>query len=661
MTHAIFGNLTFSAFLHGPIETFGALTVILGAFAAVALVLYFRLLPWLWREYLTSLDAKKIGIMYLVLSFIMLVRGGIDALMMRGQQAIAAGQPGYLSPDHFAQVFTAHGDIMIFFVAMTMMFGIINCVLPLQLGARDVAFPFLNSVSFWLTAAGAMLMNLSLVIGAFAATGWLAYPPLSELQYSPGPGVDYFIWALQLSGIGTTLAAINFIVTIIKLRAPGMTWMRLPVFAWTTLGSMMLALFAFPILTVTLALLSLDRLAGSHFFTTNLGGNVMMYVNLIWAWGHPEVYILILPAFGIFSEIVPVFSGKRLFGYTSMVVATMVIVALSYLVWLHHFFTMGAGADVNAFFGIMTMAIAIPTGVKVFNWLFTMFRGRIVFPTPMLWFLGFVGTFLIGGMTGVLMAVPGADFELHNSLFLVAHFHNMVIGGVLFGYFCGLSYWFPKIFGFRLNEKLGKVSFWLWLVGFLTAFVPLYVLGIMGATRRLVTYDPSLGWQGLFIVAAVGVVIIAAAVASQLLQLFVSIRDREKNRDTTGDLWNGRTLEWSVPSPAPEYNFAVIPTVTTRDAWWHEKQKRTSDVLGTPEVLFQDIELPKNSPLGIVIAFFAFLAGFGVIWHIWWLVGFGLLGSLVSVIIRTFDENTEYTLFADEVAALEQGSTSSTV
>lgn len=648
----LFGKLAVADFLHGPVETFGQLMVVGGALAGILFLIFTTRGRWIWREYMTSLDAKKIGVMYIVLAFLMLARGAIDAIMMRTQQAVAVGEAaGFLTPEHYAQIFTAHGVIMIFFVAMPFMFGLINLIVPLQIGARDVAFPFLNNLSFWLTATGAMLLNMSLVVGAFAATGWLAYPPLSELQFSPGVGVDYYIWALQIAGVGTLLSGINFIVTILRMRAPGMTLMRMPMFPWTTLGSMVLVVFAFPILTVTLALLGLDRLLGMHFFTTDLGGNAMMYVNLIWAWGHPEVYILILPAFGIYSEIVATFSQKRLFGYTSMVVATMLIVILSYLVWLHHFFTMGAGANVNAFFGIMTMAISIPTGVKVFNWIFTMFRGRIIFATPMLWFMGFLTTFLLGGMTGVLLAVPGADYQLHNSLFLVAHFHNMIIGGVLFGYFAGLAYWFPKIFGFRLHEGLGKTAFWLWLIGFLVAFIPVYILGLMGMTRRLVTVDPI--WQPLLLVAAAGVAIIVAAMATQLLQLAYSIWKRRELRDATGDPWNGRTLEWSTPSPAPEYNFAVIPAVEGRDAYWMSKQKQ----LGKISEIYQnytDIHMPKNTPAGIIIAGLAFLMGFAIVWHIWWLLILSLIAITIALIIRLFDEDTEYLIPATEVAALEQ-------
>jgi cytochrome o ubiquinol oxidase subunit 1 len=652
MQQTIFGILTFGAFAHGPIETGGQLAVVFGVFAVLALITYFKKWRWLWDNWLTSLDAKKIGIMYIILSMAMLARGFSDALLLRGQQAVSAGAgSGYLPPDHFAQIFTAHGVIMIFFVAMPFMFGFLNLIVPLQIGARDVAYPFLNNMSFWLTAAGAMLINLSLVVGEFAATGWLAYPPLSELQYSPGVGVDYYIWALQIAGIGTLLSGINFLVTIIKMRAPGMTLMRMPIFVWTALGSMSLVVFAFPILTATLVMLSLDRYLGMHFFTTNLGGNAMLYVNLIWAWGHPEVYILVLPAFGIFSEIVPVFSQKRLFGYTSMVVATMAIVFLSFSVWVHHFFTMGAGADVNAFFGIMTAVISIPTGVKIFNWLFTMFRGRIIFTSPMLWFMGFLVTFTIGGMAGVLLSIPGADFQLHNSLFLVAHFHTMIIGGVLFNFFAAFTYWFPKVFGFTLNERLGKWAFWLWITGFSTAFIPLYVLGFMGATRRLDYVDPTSGWHILFVVAAIGACIIAAALFVQALQVVVSIKQRNRNR-VGNDPWNGRTLEWAAHSPPSVYNFAVIPHVQGRDAFWMQKEAIANGHV-PPKPVYEDIEMPKNTSVGLFIAGFAFVFGFAMIWHMWLVAVLGITAVIVTVIIRSFNEDIEYTITAAEVAAIE--------
>ena len=646
----LFGRLTLSALPTDPINIGGAVFLIIAGIACFALITYYQKWHYLWDEWLTSLDPKKIGIMYIAVAITMMLRGLIDASMMRGQQAVSAGtNHGYLEPAHFDQILTAHGVIMIFFVAMPFMFGLLNLIVPLQIGARDVAFPFLNSLSFWLFVAGAALVNLSLVVGEFAATGWLAYPPLSEMQYSPGVGVDYWIWALQISGLGTLLSSVNFITTIIKMRCPGMTLMRMPIFVWTALASMILVLFAFPILTATLGMLFFDRFLGMHFFTSDFGGNLMMYVNLIWAWGHPEVYILILPAFGVFSEIVPVFSQKRLFGYRSMVYATMAICILSFLVWLHHFFTMGAGADVNAFFGIMTGVIAIPTGVKMFNWIFTMFRGRILFTSPMHWFLGFVVTFTIGGMSGVLLSIPAADFELHNSLFLVAHFHNMIVGGVLFGYFAGLTYWFPKIWGFTLDEKLGIYAFWFWIIGFMVAFVPLYILGLMGATRRLDHYDASTGWQSLFIVAGVGVVIIIIGVMFQALQVLKSIRDRKRNHDKTGDPWNGRTLEWSVSSPAPFYNFAVIPTVHGHDPWWARKQSVTS----APKLVYEDFEMPKNSPIGLVCGAFAFILGFALIWQIMWLVPIAVIGILASILVRSFDDDLEYTVTAAEVEHLE--------
>ena len=621
-----FGVLSLDALPHDPVALAGACFMVFASVLIVGFITYFHSWKWLFREWLTSLDPKKIGIMYIATACIMLVRGLTDAALMRAQQAISMGDTsGFLAPQHFDQILTAHGVIMIFFVAMPFMFGLLNLIVPLQIGARDVAFPFLNSLSFWLFAAGAALVNLSLVVGDFAATGWLAYPPLSELQYSPGVGVDYWIWALQISGFGSLFSGINFICTILKMRAPGMSLMRMPIFVWTSLCSMILVVFAFPVLTATLLMLSLDRTLGMHFFTSDGGGNVMMYVNLIWTWGHPEVYILILPAFGIFSEIVPVFSQKRLFGYTSMVVATVAITVLSFVVWLHHFFTMGAGAAVNAFFGIMTMVIAIPTGVKIFNWLFTMFRGRILFPSPMHWFLGFVVTFTIGGSTGVLMSIPAADFQLHNSLFLVAHFHNMIVGGVLFGYFAGLVYWFPKIWGFKLHEKLGIYAFWFWIVGFLVAFIPLYILGFMGATRRLDHYD-TLGWQSLFIVAGIGAMIIVIGALLQVVQLIVSLREHKQNKDTSGDPWNGRTLEWSTASPVPFYNFAQIPHVHGRDAFWAAKHTTVAPL----ETHFEDIYLPRNSSLGICIAIFCFFFGFAVIWHILWLIPLCALGAIVS-------------------------------
>jgi cytochrome o ubiquinol oxidase subunit 1 len=609
--------------------------------------------PYLWREWITSVDHKRIGVMYCVLALVMLLRGFIDALMMRAQQALAYHAPGYLPPEHYDQIFSAHGTIMIFFVAMPFMIGLMNFAVPLQLGVRDVAFPTLNSVSFWLTAAGALLVTLSLVVGEFARTGWLPYPPLSETQYSPGVGVDYYLWAIQISGVGTLIAGINMVTTILKMRAPGMTYMRMPIFCWTSLASNLLIVAAFPILTAVLAMLLMDRYLGFHFFTNELGGNAMMFMNLIWAWGHPEVYILILPAFGIFSEVIATFSHKPLFGYRSMVLATMAICILSFMVWLHHFFTMGAGADVNGFFGIMTMIIAVPTGVKVFNWMFTMYGGRVHFTSPMLWALGFMVTFVIGGMSGVLMAVPPADFVLHNSLFLVAHFHNVVIGGVLFGAFAGYSYWFPKAFGFKLDEQLGKIAFWLWLIGFYVAFMPLYVLGLLGMTRRMQHYDVA-GWHPWLLVAAAGAFIILCGIGFQVAQLVVSIRTRDSRRDTTGDPWDGRTLEWATASPPPLFNFALLPEVEGEEPYWGMKQQgRKSIHPSGKEQHYESIEMPRNSATGFVTSFFAVVMGFALIWHIWWLAGLGFVGAYATFVVFAWRDVSENIISAKDVARID--------
>jgi cytochrome o ubiquinol oxidase subunit I len=632
-----------------PLYAMGAVgIVILAVFAIITARGWW---PYLWREWLTSVDHKRIGVMYLALALVMLLRGYSDAIMMRSQQAVAiGGAQGYLPPDHYNQIFSAHGTIMIFFVAMPFVIGLMNFVVPLQLGVRDVAFPVLNSVSFWLTASGALLVNVSLVVGNFARTGWMGYPPLSELAFSPDVGVDYYLWPLQISGIGTLLAGINMVTTILKLRAPGMNYFRMPVFCWTALASSMLIVAAFPILTATFVMLLLDRYLGMHFFTNDGGGNLMMYVNLFWAWGHPEVYILILPAFGVFSEVIATFSGKALFSYRSMVLATLAICVLSFMVWLHHFFTMGAGADVNAFFGIMSMIIAVPTGVKVFNWLFTLFRGRVVYRTPVLWSIGFMVTFVIGGMTGVLLAVPPVDFVLHNSVFLVAHFHNVIIGGVIFGAMAGYNYWFPKAFGFTLDEAWGKASFWCWLIGFYLAFTPLYMLGLLGMTRRL-QHISNPDWRPLLLVAEVGAIVIFLGIVCQVVQLYVSIRTRERRRDLTGDPWNGRTLEWATSSPPPAYNFAVMPKVETIDAFWEMKrQGRTAD-----EPAYETIEVPRNSPVGLVIAFFAAISGFSLIWQIWWIAILCLLAMLVTFMVFGWSENREREISASEMVRLEQG------
>ncbi|HXO64708.1 MAG TPA: cytochrome o ubiquinol oxidase subunit I [Steroidobacteraceae bacterium] len=651
----MWGKLSWQAIpLDQPIPLAAGALVVFGMAAVVIWVAAKGYIPYLWREWITSVDHKRIGIMYCLLASVMLLRGFIDALMMRSQQAMAFHAAGYLPPEHYDQIFSAHGTIMIFFVAMPFVIGLMNFVVPLQLGVRDVAFPTLNSVSFWLTAAGALLVNASLVVGEFARTGWLPYPPLSELAYSPGVGVDYYLWAIQISGIGTLMTGVNFVTTILKMRAPGMSYGRMPIFCWTSLAANLLIVAAFPILTATLAMLLLDRYVGFHFFTNAAGGNAMMFMNLIWAWGHPEVYILILPAFGVFSEVVPTFSRKPLFDRRSMIVATMAICILSFSVWLHHFFTMGAGGDVNGFFGIASMVIAVPTGVKIFNWLFTMYGGRIRFSSAMLWALGFMVTFVIGGMTGVLLASPPADFVLHNSLFLVAHFHNVIIGGVLFGAFAGYTFWFPKAFGFVLDERLGKLAFWFWLVGFYVAFMPLYVLGLEGMTRRMQHYDRP-EWHPWLLVAALGTLLILCGIALQIAQLVVSIRGRAQRREPTGDPWDGRSLEWATASPPPAFNFAVLPLVRSDEPYWESKQQaRAPGQAATGEPEYSSIEMPRNSATGFVTAFFAVVTGFSLIWHIWWLVLLGLAGAYATFVVFAWRDQHEVTIPAEEVARLDR-------
>jgi cytochrome o ubiquinol oxidase subunit 1 len=646
----VFGRFTLDALpIHEPILIGTFLGVAIGGIALLATITKLGAWGYLWKEWFTSVDHKRIGVMYIVLGVVMLLRGFSDAIMMRAQQAIAFGHnQGYLPSHHYDQVFTAHGVIMIFFVAMPLITGVMNFVVPLQIGARDVSFPFLNNFSFWMTVGGAVIVMMSLFVGEFARTGWLAYPPLSGIAYSPDVGVDYYIWALQVAGVGTTLSGINLIATIVKMRAPGMTLMKMPVFTWTALCTNVLIVAAFPVLTAVLAMLSLDRYIGTNFFTNTMGGNPMMYINLIWIWGHPEVYILVLPCFGVYSEIVATFCNKRLFGYTSMVYATVVIAILSYLVWLHHFFTMGSGASVNSFFGITTMIISIPTGAKLFNWLFTMYRGRIRFELPMMWTVAFMLTFTIGGMTGVMLAVPPSDFILHNSLFLIAHFHNVIIAGVIFGMFAAINYWFPKAFGFKLDTFWGKVSFWNWVVGFYFAFMPLYVLGLMGVTRRLRHFDdPSL--QIWFVIAAFGAFLILIGILAFIVQIVVSFMKREELRDVTGDPWDARTLEWSTSSPPPHYNFAFTPIIHDSDAWYDMKRRGYVRPLDG----YHPIHMPKNTEAGVVLAGFSVAFGVAMIWYVWWLAAISFVGIIGYAIFHTFNFNRDYYIPAEEVLHTE--------
>ena len=644
------GKLTFDALpFYSPIALSGAAVEVAAGAAVLGIVTWYGKWRHLWTEWLTSVDHKRIGVMYIALALVMLLRGFSDAIMMRTQQAIAYQSPGYLPPSHFNQVFTAHGTIMIFFMAMPFLTGLINIVVPQQIGARDVSFPFMNSVSLWLTASGAALVLVSLVIGRFSTAGWSAIAPYSELKYTPGVGVDYWIWAVLISGVGSTLTGINFIVTIIKRRAPGMTLMRMPLFTWTALVTAILMAFAFPALTVAAGLLGLDRYLGMHFFTNGHGGDLMNYANLFWIWGHPEVYIVVLPAFGVFSEVVATFSGKRLFGYKSVVYATAAIGLLSFTVWLHHFFTMGESADVNIFFGIATMCIGVPTGVKIYDWLMTMYRGRVRLEQPMYWTLGFIVTFVIGGMSGILLAIAPVDYLMHNSVFLVAHFHNMLIPGSVFGYFAGYCYWFPKAFGFKLDDRWGKRAFWAWIVGFYLAFMPLYVLGFMGMPRRMDHYATA-DWQPWLILAEAGAVLIGFGIVCQIIQLVYSIRHRHELRVTTGDPWDGRTLEWMTSSPPAPYNFAVIPRVHDLDefAW----RKRYGGP-GPEEVRLSSIVMPDNTGVGVILGGLSFVFGFAMVWHIWWLAALAGVGMFTMLVMRSSEDHDEHLVGAEEVRAIE--------
>jgi cytochrome o ubiquinol oxidase subunit 1 len=650
----MFGKLDLSAIpLSQPIPLITSAAVVLIALGILVLVTVKGRWPYIWHEWITSVDHKRIGVMYCLLGGLMLIRGFADAIMMRTQQAVAVNAEGYLPPEHYNQIFSAHGTIMILFGAMPLVLGFMNFLVPLQLGVRDVAFPTFNSVGFWLTASGALLVNVSLFIGEFARTGWLPYPPLSETSYSPGVGVDYYLWAVQISGVGTLITGINIVTTVLKMRCPGMSYLRMPVFTWTSLASCLLIVAAFPILTATLAMLTLDRYVGWHYFTNTAGGNPMMFVNLIWAWGHPEVYILVLPCFGIFSEIFSTFSGKPLFGYRSMVAATLFICVVSMMVWLHHFFTMGAGPGVNTFFGISSSVIAVGTGVKIYNWIFTMYGGRVRFEVPMLWSMGFIFTFIIGGLTGVLLAIPPADFITHNSMFLVAHFHNVIVGGVVFGLFAGMEFWFPKAFGFRLHEGWGKAAFWFAFIGFWVTFAPLYILGLDGMTRRLQHINFE-AWSPWLDVSLVGVLILALGVVSQIVQLVVSIRNRERLRDTTGDPWDGRSLEWATPSPPPFFNFAVMPNVEGEEAYWGIKLRAIETQQLAPEPEYAAIEMPLHNPVGIYTAFFSAVFGFAMIWYIWWLAIAAMVAAFIGFVVFAWRDVHEFEVPAEELAKAER-------
>ena len=630
--------------INGIIAGGAAGMVVLGVLGAVILVTWLGKWKYLWSEWLTSPDHKKIGIMFIIIAMVMLSRAIIEAVFMRAQQAVGL-DGGFLSPEHFGEFFTTHGTIMIFFMAMPFLTGIINYVMPLQIGARDLSFPVMNQISLGLTAAGAAIVMISLVLAPFSTGGWSGYPPYTELSYSPDAGVDYWIWAVTLSTLSSTLTGINFAVTIYKKRAPGMKLFRMPLFTWTALSTAILMIFGMPPLTVATALLALDRYLDFHMFTSDLGGNMMNYINLFWAFGHPEVYILILTPFGIYSEVFSTFSGKRLYGYTLLVIATICIAFLSFTVWLHHFFTMGQSAAINAVFGIATMLIGIPTGVKVYDWMLTMYRGRVRLSAPMIYAVGFIMLFVIGGLTGIILATPSVDYQVHNSLFLIAHFHNMLIPGTLFGMLAATNFWFPKAFGFRLEKRWGRRAAYCWVIGFMLAFFPLYALGVLGMPRRSLTFfEPAyLPWT---IAAGCGAIVILFAMLFLLIQLWVSVRDRHHNNVFVGDPWDGRSLEWATSSPPPEYNFPVIPEVFSRDAFMAEKEQ--GKAYQVPDE-FPDIEMPANSAMGVIIAVTGTAMAFGLTWYMWWLVILAAMVTLVAIIARGYVRKTTRTIPGDEV------------
>ena len=656
--HVLFGRLSLHALpfwdmlqnptreniINGIIASTAAAIVVFGAAIVIFLITWHGKWLVLWSEWLTSVDHKRIGIMYIVLAFVMLARALIEAALMRAQQAFGL-DGGFLTPEHFGQLFSTHGSIMIFFMAMPFLTGMINYVMPLQIGARDVSFPVMNSISLGLTAAGAGLVMIALVIGKFSTGGWSGYPPYTEVGFNPGVGPDYWIWAISLSSLGSMMTGINFAVTIYKRRVPGMGYFRMPLFTWTALCTSILMIFAMPPLTLVTIMLALDRYLEFHFFTNDLGGNMMNYANLFWLFGHPEVYILILPAFGVYSEVFSTFSGKVLYGYKSLVFATMTIAILSFTVWLHHFFTMGQSAHINAAFGIATMLIGIPTGVKVYDWLLTMFRGRVRFSVPLVYSLAFMILFVIGGLSGILLANPTIDYQVHNSLFLVAHFHNMLIPGLLFGMLAGYHFWFPKAFGFRLDDRWGMISAICWIIGFTLAFFPLYALGLLGFPRRTVSYFEPM-FLPYMIVALLGACVLVAALGALVVQLSVSVRHRKRNRVTAGDPWDGRSLEWAVAAPPPEYDFALLPVVTGRDAFMRAKE--TGTAYQRPDTFF-DITMPRNSAMGMISCIAGAVIAFALVWHIWWLaVAAGLL-VLAAIVARGFARDTHKVIPAEEV------------
>ncbi|MDP1417625.1 cytochrome aa3 quinol oxidase subunit I [Peribacillus simplex] len=613
--------------------------------AVVAGITYFKKWGYLWREWLTTVDHKRIGIMYILAALLMLFRGGVDALMMRAQTAIPDN--GLLDGQHYNEVFTTHGVVMILFMAMPFIIGLMNIVTPLQVGARDVAFPRLNAVSFWLFFMGAMLFNISFVVGGSPDAGWTSYFPLAGNDFSESVGSNYYAIAIQIAGIGTLLTGINFIVTILKMRAPGMNLMKMPMFTWSILITNFIIVFAFPVLTVALALMTMDRLFGTQFFTMANGGSDMLWANLFWVWGHPEVYIVILPAFGIYSEIISTFARRNLYGYNSMVISMVAISTLSFIVWAHHFYTMGHGAMVNGIFSITTMAIAVPTGVKIFNWLFTLWKGKIVFTVPMLYSLAFIPIFTLGGVTGVMLAMASADYQYHNTMFLVAHFHYVLIPGTVFAVLAGFTYWWPKMFGFMLSEKIGKWSFWFITIGFNVTFFPMFITGLDGQARRMYTYSESTGYGPLNMLSFVGAIGLAIGFALIVYNIYWSTRYASRN--ISNDPWDARSLEWATHTPIPEYNFAIVPTVDSTEAFWDSKKKGFKLFGGKVE----KIHMPNNSGVPFIMSCIFFVWGFALVFSMWIIAIIATIGIFACMIHRSFEKDHGRYISVEEIEETE--------
>jgi cytochrome c oxidase subunit I len=602
-------------------------------------------------DYLTTVDHKKIAILYLIAGGIFFIMGGIEALIIRIQLAVPNND--FVSAGLFNEMITMHGTTMIFLAATPLLFALMNAIVPIQIGARDVAFPFLNALGFWLFFFGGLFLNCSWFLGGAPDAGWTSYASLS--LESPGHGIDFYVLGLQVSGFGTLISGINFIVTIITMRAPGMTYMRMPLFTWATFVASALILFAFPPLTAGLLLLMMDRLFGGNFFNAALGGNTIIYEHLFWIFGHPEVYLLILPSFGIFSEIISTFSKKRLFGYSSMVFAIVLIGFLGFMVWAHHMFTVGMGPVANAIFAVATMTIAVPTGIKIFNWLFTMWGGSIRVTTPMLYAIGFIPSFVIGGVTGVMQAAAPADYQYHDSYFIVAHFHYVIVGGVVLALLGGTHYWWPKMFGKMLSEKLGKLTFVLFFTGFHLTFFIQHFLGLMGMPRRVFTFLPGQGLETGNLISTIGALLMAAGVIVLLINIVITTFKGEK---AEADAWGlGRTLEWAVPSPAPEYNFAQTPLVRGLDAYWLEKMEGKKGL--TPAEPLGDIHMPNPSFLPFVISLGLFIASFGFMYHndYSWGLPVGILGLVITfgaMFLRSIIDDHGFHIHKEDIIEAEK-------